>query len=464
MPTLPPGYEDIHTYANEIITFLHEPLSLQITGGIHVNDAFIHNAWNQLPAQWTTWWESLPTPQHAQKDLINALRSDSEARKEDLTGRPESLSRWLERIRHLSLPREQMILPDEISGVTIPGILADRMVTKKLGEVQAGARYIEHICKRHNITRVVDVGSGQGYLSLTLAASCGLKVLAIDGSETQIAGSQAAAREAGLVEGESITHLVRYITSETTPTLGHEISTWANGEKVLLTGLHACGSLSEHMLRLSTSVPAISYIAVVGCCFNHITPLSTSDPNGFPISRFMRERGLKMKASALVTGCQAPTNWTHTPNSGFGRKAWYRAVLEKLLYDKGLSGKGEERKVWGIRNGDLKSLAAYTSRALSSLNLTLGTETDIHTDITTAEIAEYERRYEARKGEIAILQTLSVMLCRVVESVIALDRVFFLMEEGMEEESVDVVAVFEYEVSPRNLMVVGKKEDVDGRM
>ena len=295
---------------------------------------------------------------------------------------------------------------------------------------------------------MIDIGSGQGYLSLTLAAACGLKVLAIDGSASQIQGSKAAALQAGLVEGDKITHLVRYITG--TPDIAAEISTWAKGEKCLLTGLHACGSLSEHMLRLCISVPEISYAAVVGCCFNHIKPRSPLHPHGFPISTAMRENGLKMKASALVTGCQAPTNWPPQPvNSMFGRKGFYRAVLEKLLWDKQLLAQDQQRPVWGIRTGDLVSFRAYTSRALSSLHLRLGV------DITEEEIVEYEQRFEGRKGEIAVLQTLSVLLCRVVESVIAVDRVMFLREGAMGE--VDVVPVFRYEESPRNLMVVGRE-------
>jgi SAM-dependent methyltransferase len=451
MVNLPSGYTDIYSYAKDLIAFLHEPLPIQITGGIHVNDAFIYNAWQNLPQDWTQWWSSLPTPQHAQKDLINSLRNTPEARLDDLPDRPASLSQWLSRIRHLSLNREQLILPDSIPHVQIPEVLAQKMLTKKLAEVKAGARYISYICKLHRITRVVDVGSGQGYLSLTLAATCGLKVLAIDGSASQIQGSRAAATKAGLVENGDVTHLVRYVTG--IDELGEVISKWAEGERCLLTGLHACGSLSEHMIRLSTTVPEISYIAVVGCCFNHIQPLSPSHPNGFPISKTIRNGKLILSASALVTGCQAPTNWPPQPaNSVFGKKAFYRAVLEKLLWDKKLLSQGtqqQQRPVWGIRTGDLSSFPSYTSRALSSLHLSLGT------DITEAEIKEYEQRYEARKGEIAILQTLSVLLCRVVESVIALDRVFYLREQGMEE--VDVVPVFEYRESPRNLMVVGRK-------
>ncbi|KAK6004682.1 hypothetical protein QM012_008544 [Aureobasidium pullulans] len=382
MVNLPSNYTDIHNYARDVIAFMHELLSVQITGGIHVNDAFIYDAWDKLPSEWTRWWESLPSPQDAQKDLINSLRKETEARQHDLPGRPHSLSQWLEHIRNLSLDREQLVLSEDIPHVEVPDILASRMVTKKLAEVRAGARYINYICRTHNITRVIDIGSGQGYLSLTLAAVCGLKVLAIDGSEKQIQGSRTAAQQAGLVEDTHITHLTRFVTG--TDELGKEIASWAQGERCLLTGLHACGSLSEHMIRLSTTVPCITQLAVVGCCYNHIIPFSLENLTGFPISSFMRTNKLNLSTSALITGCQAPTNWTHNPDSIFARKHWYRAVLEKLLYDKKLVQKGSQRPVWGIRNGDLKNFTAYTSRALSSLKLEIGK------DVTEQEIAEHK--------------------------------------------------------------------------
>lgn len=453
MVNLPSNYTDVHNYAQDVIEFLHEPLSVQITGGIHVNDAFIYDAWEKLPSEWTRWWESLPSPQDAQKDLINSLRKDTEARHPDLPGRPDSLSRWLERIRNLSLDREQLIPSEDIPHVDVPEVLASRMVTKKLAEVRAGARYIDHICKTHNISRVVDIGSGQGYLSLTLAAVCGVKVLAVDGSEKQIQGSILAAQQAGLIENDHITHLTRFVTGS--DELRTEIALWAQGERCLLTGLHACGSLSEHMIRLSTTVPCITHLAVVGCCYNHINPVSLKNPNGFPISSYMRTNKLNLSTSALITGCQAPTNWTHNPDSIFARKHWYRAVLEKLLHDKKLVQEGSQRPVWGIRNGDLKSFTAYTSRALSSLKLEIGE------DVTKQEIVEYEERYKHRMAETAILWTLSVLLCRVVESVIALDRISFLREAGMEE--VDVLPIFEYRESPRNLMIVASKKERDDK-
>ncbi|KAG9206414.1 hypothetical protein G6514_003245 [Epicoccum nigrum] len=446
MVNLPSGYTDTHEYAHDIIAFMHEPLAVQITGGIHVNDAFIYDAWANLPSEWTAWWGTLSSAQEAQKDLINSLRKEPQARDQDLPGRPASLSQWLEHIRNLSLDREQLVLPEEFSEIEVPEVLASRMVTKKLAEVRAGARYINHVCKSYGFTRVVDIGSGQGYLSLTLAAVCGLRVLAIDGSSKQIDGSRAAARQAGLVEGDQITHLTRFVTS--TDEIGAEIETWAAGEKCLLTGLHACGSLSEHMIRLSTTVPCITHLAVVGCCYNHISPLSQINSLGFPISSFMRINKLKLSTSALITGCQAPTNWNHKPDSLFGRKYWYRAVLEKLLYDKKLVSQGP-RPVWGIRTCDLKDFEAYATRALHSLKLEVGK------DVAKEEIAEYEEKYQGRAAETAILWTLSVLLCRIVESVIALDRVFFLQESGL--ENIDVLPIFNYQESPRNLMIVASR-------
>jgi hypothetical protein len=125
-------------------------------------------------------------------------------------------------------------------------------------------------------------------------------------------------------------------------------------------------------------------------------------------------------------------------------------VLEKLLYDKKLVNQ-EQRPVWAIRNCDLNSFSAYAARALQSLKLEIGK------DVTEEEIAEYERQYQDRTAETAILWTLSVMLCRVVESAIALDRLFFLREAGLQD--VDIVPIFNYKESPRNLMIVASKEN-----
>ena len=47
----------------------------------------------------------------------------------------------------------------------------------------------------------------------------------------------------------------------------------------LIEGLHACGDLGSTALRLFTRVPALHAICLVGCCYHHISELST-DPTG----------------------------------------------------------------------------------------------------------------------------------------------------------------------------------------
>ena len=243
----------------------------------------------------------------------------------------------------------------------------------------------------------------------------------------------------------------------------------------MLVGLHACGNLSEHMLRYFVSVPGITHLAAVGCCYNHIVPLSPSHPDGFPISKKLRAQGTSLSATALMTGCQAPNNWavpdldagTSSEESVYAKRRFYRAVLEKAFHDKGITptassttldsnpgetGTATSRPVWGLRKGDMSSFLSFARRAMHCLKIS-------NSRISDEELHAYEERYKGYEGRIAILWTLSVLCCKVVESVVAMDRFWFL-EESAETgvvEGVDVLPIFDYKVSPRNLMMVARK-------
>ncbi|KAM0415559.1 hypothetical protein ACHAPD_006760 [Fusarium lateritium] len=169
MPTLPKRYNSIDKYAKDIIEFIDKPLVRQITGGIHVNDSLIYNAWDALPSDWTSWWASFPDHRVAQQDLIDSIEEmgpstvanddiDQVQRLQPLPDRPESLSKWLESIQSLALPRDQR--PGKV--ITLPDILTSRMKTKKIVEVSTAAAYIHSVCQTNNITHVIDMGSGQG--------------------------------------------------------------------------------------------------------------------------------------------------------------------------------------------------------------------------------------------------------------------------------------------------------------
>ncbi|KAM3537486.1 hypothetical protein ARSEF1564_009588 [Beauveria bassiana] len=459
MLDLPSAYDDLDTYTNDLCNFIDTPLVRQITGGIHVNDALIHNAWDSLPTEWTEWWSRWPDHRLAQQHLIDSI-GDREILSADDFGStssqiphscPESLRTWLAQLKALALTRTQRPGPT----VALPIILKTRMKRKKIAEVARATKLIREICESRGIRRVVDMGSGQGYLSISLAYLFPeLQVLAIDGSESQIAGSQAFAESLGIPHSR-LTHTVHWIDGSSL--LADKVQEWAAGEKCILVGLHACGNLSEHMIRYFAATPCLDALAVVGCCYNHIVPQSSACPEGFPISAALRDRNVTLSATALMTGCQAPNNWPRADGntlSVFGRRRLYRAMLEKALYDRGIhaAGKdGSERPAWGIRKGDMTSFTAFAHRAMDCLQV------DAAQRPTDEQLQTYEEKYRDWEGRIAILWTLSVLCCKVVESVIAMDRYRFLMErQGVQD--VDVVPVFDVKVSPRNLMIVATKE------
>ncbi|POS69960.1 hypothetical protein DHEL01_v211645 [Diaporthe helianthi] len=440
--------DSLDQLTDDLIDFSQSSLVRQITGGVHVNDAFIEDAWGQLPADWTTYWDSLRDSRIVQRDLIDSIDEEECIRQsgslESALSRPESLSLWLQKLKSVSLPRVQRKGPV----LTLPKVLTDRMDAKKLNEVSVAAPYIHSICQASGVTHIVDMGSGQGYLSNTLAYLFpSLRILAIDGSESQIAGSKAFATSLGITE-DRVHHLVRYIDGSMT--LAPEIDDWASGQKCLLVGLHACGNLSEHMVRYFATCRSITHLAAVGCCYNHIVMRSDTCPDGFPISERLRKRNVTLAPTALMAGCQAPNNWARTdltkPKSIYSRKQFYRSLLEKMFYDKGV--RIDNKPNWGIRKSDLATFESFTRRAMDCL----GVEQN---KISKMETAEYETRYASHEGRISILWTLSVLCCKAIESIIALDRYWFLVEHGA--HNVDIVPIFEYKISPRNLMMVAEK-------
>ncbi|KAG5928070.1 hypothetical protein E4U42_001308 [Claviceps africana] len=458
MLTLPDEYDNPETYTDHLCDFVSTPLVRQITGGIHVNDALIHDAWQKLPHEWTAWWSSWPDHRLAQQDLIDGIDQDGGPGTKDhaaepgpVAGRPQSLTRWLDTLKSLALPRTKRRGPV----LVLPEALSLRMKTKKSAEVSRAVAYIHGVCQQKAITRIVDMGSGQGYLSINLAYLFPhLRLLCIDGSQSQVAGSQALARSLGIPESR-LKAMVRWIDGG--PALAATIEEWADGEKCMLVGLHACGSLTEHMLRYFTTLRCVDAIAAIGCCYNHITPRSPSHPTGFPISAALRQHGVVLSPTALMTACQSPNNWTRpdtqpgpAASSVFSKRRLYRAILEKIFHDKGVQvGNADgDRPIWGTRKGDLATFTTFAHRAMDCLGIERGT-------IPTAELAAYEERYGHREGQIAILWTLSVLCCKVVESLIAMDRFWFLREAGA--QAVGVVPIFDARISPRNLMLVAEK-------
>ena len=230
-----------------------------------------------------------------------------------------------------------------------------------------------------------------------------------------------------------------------------------------------------------------------------------------------KERGIRLNITARMMACQAPENWTKEESDAFFTRHFYRAVLQRIFLDRGVvckvrhdkdqseedapkaSGFGSTREaeaeegqdekgsetpfnmstnpviIGSLRKRCYTSFRSYVRGAMEKITaknadpeyakyadvmLTRGMA-----DMTDDDISAYDRAYAPRRKEIAAVWSLMAFSARVVEAIIVCDRWSFLdehkrTEDGREEGLVKecwVETVFEYGLSPRNLVVVGIK-------
>jgi hypothetical protein len=196
--------------------------------------------------------------------------------------------------------------------------------------------------------------------------------------------------------------------------------------------------------------------------------------------------GIRLNVTARMMACQAPKNWDRLDSEGFFSRHFYRAVLQKMFLDRGVvklihhvpqDADGQDARkpgpfdfstqpvtIGGLKKNCYSSLKAYVRGTIEKL--TTSTEyrqySDVMNekmaDITDEEIDRYEAEYLPRKKELCVIWSLMAFSAMVVESLIVVDRWMFLKEQD-EVEDAWVETVFDYGISPRNLVVVGVKGD-----
>ncbi|MCJ1359219.1 MAG: hypothetical protein MMC33_009219 [Icmadophila ericetorum] len=281
---------------------------------------------------------------------------------------------------------------------------------------------------------------------------------------------------------------------------------------LVVVSLHSCGNLVHHGIRSLVLNESVKAVAMVGCCYNLMTerlhtPLnklptlrppnprlvetsSISDPHGFPVSERLTAyknggvEGIRLNITARMMAVQAPHNWTPVDCEAFFTRHFYRALLQRILLDRGVVAKpaaandvpGGSTRVWGgsgqpvvvgsLRKVCYTSFTAYVRGAISKLERHTVDGTIIGSkmhDLTDEEILEYERQYESKRKDLSIIWSLMAFSAGVVESLIVVDRWLYLKEQE-EVEQCWVETVFDYKQSPRNLVVVGiKRKDGVGR-
>ncbi|KZF20139.1 hypothetical protein L228DRAFT_262831 [Xylona heveae TC161] len=294
-------------------------------------------------------------------------------------------------------------------------------------------------------------------------------------------------------------------------------------KNLMVISLHSCGNLLHHGIRSLLLNPTVSAVALIGCCYNLVTErlgpptyklptlraahprlekTSTAfDPHGFPMSDRLAtyplpghedgeaesSTGIRFNITARMMAVQAPQNWTKEESESFFTRHFFRALLQRIFLDRGIinpaaqsqntaselgSGAGagtpggtEPIIIGSLRKACYTSFTAYVRGAVSKIAQQDSTSRstlicDSIAAMTDAEIEDYETRYYHRRKELSVIWSLMAFSAGVVEAVIVVDRWLFLKEQP-NIQLAWVESVFDYMLSPRNLVVVGVKREED---
>ncbi|KAJ9661674.1 hypothetical protein H2198_001850 [Neophaeococcomyces mojaviensis] len=240
---------------------------------------------------------------------------------------------------------------------------------------------------------------------------------------------------------------------------------------------------------------------------------SSFDPHGFPMSkRFedfeflveagkptcdastvgieattiepVKEKGVRLNITARMMAVQAPHNWGPKDSEEFFTKHYYRALLQRILLDLGvvqmatasstpdievaggtLSGKdsaGSPLIIGSLRKSCFSSFPMYVRGAIEKLSADPvdGTRIQEKTRCLVEDegmITRYEEQYAYAKKHLSVIWSLMAFSANVIESTILVDRWLWLKEQEVVEDAW-VQSVFDYRLSPRNMVVVGIKK------
>lgn len=359
-------------------------------------------------------------------DLIDMVHS-----LEHVSGESRTLE-FLRRCADLSLVHAPV--PDGI----IQDVAGQRplMKAKKSHEVDRLAPFIVALARDLDIRRLVDVGAGQGYLDfelLDLLDDPKYSVTAVEHDPVQLRGivnRQPRPRNINVIPC-SVNHETRLESFES---LIHDNS-------YILYSLHACGSLSDDMIRLFSLSNRARALVNVGCCYNRI-----SSPFSFPLSNLLKSTNLSLNDTLKMAACQAPRRWfwQREDTHAFHEKNYFRAVLQVLLNS--LYGTGERIEIGRLRPRHCGTFASYARAAFAKIGRM--------EDLGAVDLARVEAEFRPLEDRLALFWTLKAALGQVVESLILFDRYQYMIEQLGDSASVKLVPLFDMQFSPRRLAVV----------
>ncbi|CAH1446302.1 unnamed protein product [Lactuca virosa] len=395
---------------------------------------------------------------------------------------PSSLKKFITTSSSLAFPREQADLEKVLPNMQVAllnAVITQGMNPKKKHEIEALAGVVSSVARDVETNTVIDVGAGQGYLAQVLSFEYQLSVIAVDSSSHHgtitHTRAQRIKKHYDARKHKSSRKMPKTVTccvlsSDMLKGLLAEQDTHIDMccSSVLLTGLHACGDLSVTMLRTFLECEQVKAVVSIGCCYNLLSEEEeeTKDDDGmcgfgFPLSRGVKSSGLHLRRNARDLACQSADRWR-----GLGKdeslhnfemhafRAAFQMVLSKYFPETlttsptiGRQGKAFRRIITNNVEDRCSLFEKFSQSAMHRLNLNNNKNIDF---------AGIWKKAEPFYEVIGAYWSLRAALGPVLETLILLDRLLFLQEQGVEAF---MLPIFDPTLSPRNIALIATKNN-----
>ena len=410
-------------------------------------------------------------------DAKLALLPDSSSFRQSFEGLPDSFVAFLNNVADCSLPVSNMNHESSHNLVNLG------MNPKKQHEVLHMSPLAMHKIKQHNIDQVIDFGSGKGYLPEHIAlCSPGTSVVGIDKSEQNTAGAlkrnnlmsklwyplHKKNNPVSSTDGQNLNHYVpltielkaEHADEHFVSTIAKETHFLQSNRDTMLVGLHACGDLTSYLLQTFVLCGRLKCLVSVGCCYHYITqrqPTATymldgglrhypaprkHVPYAYPLSWHIQHDPIYFSRNALNLAQQAPEKSAvegRMPGDNIFHRAVFQVIINSYYPNADVVNVGR----------NISSSSTFTEYCHSGFKK-LGLPTIPH-----YELELLYQEYLPRKREIFVFYQLRMLLSRVIESVLIIDRILYLKENDV---ACEVVKLFDPTISPRAYAIIAEKK------
>uniref|UniRef100_A0A2A4K2Y0 Methyltransferase domain-containing protein n=1 Tax=Heliothis virescens TaxID=7102 RepID=A0A2A4K2Y0_HELVI len=356
------------------------------------------------------------------------------------------------------------------------------MTSKKSYEVQTMSRLVASLHSACHSTCCVEAGGGRGNLPVALCLAYGVPSLTVDCDADAVAAApnririiqkQWHAIAKRIKDGneermsESIDKNLHrfaaaFITEHTdlVDIVKEKFPEFADQDiKLLLTGLHTCGNLGPDSLRIFVSQPTTAAVFNVPCCYHLLSETvdvemfdifqrdyRSDSSQGFPMSEYLRGYNLGRNARMLAAqSIHRVVSQRQLPSSSLLYRALLQAIIQERLPNHNVS-EGKLKRI----SPKCQTFQQYFKMADEILKL------ELFDSLPASFFTDIHKNMDCQWKKLVLFYLLRLCLAQVVESLILLDRLMFLFENGFKD--VYLVKLFDPVLSPRCHSIVAVRQ------